>query len=62
MFGGLLDRTVKSVYACGEDIEILESFTFLGSVIIAAEDHAKKSLGALAQPQVSVQEDIGHNI
>ena len=33
MFGGLLDETVLSVYACGEDIEILENFTYLGSVV-----------------------------
>ena len=32
-FGGLLDDTVQSVHACGEDIEILESFTYLGSVV-----------------------------
>ena len=33
VFGGLLDETVQSVHACGEDIEILESFTYLGSVV-----------------------------
>ncbi|KAG0720034.1 DNA mismatch repair protein Mlh1 [Chionoecetes opilio] len=33
VFGGLLDETVESVYACGEDIEILESFTYLGSAV-----------------------------
>ena len=32
-FGGLLDDTVQSVYACGEDIEVLESFTYLGSAV-----------------------------
>ncbi len=32
-FGGLLDDTVQSVHACGEDIEVLESFTYLGSVV-----------------------------
>ena len=32
-FGGLLDDTVQSVQACGEDIEVLESFTYLGSVV-----------------------------
>ncbi len=31
--GGLLDDTVQSVHACGEDIEVLESFTYLGSVV-----------------------------
>ncbi|KAG0714334.1 putative uncharacterized transposon-derived protein F52C9.6 [Chionoecetes opilio] len=33
VFGGLLDETVQSVHACGEDIEILESFTYLGSAV-----------------------------
>ncbi len=32
-FGGLLDDTVQPVHACGEDIEVLESFTYLGSVV-----------------------------
>ncbi len=31
--GGLLGDTVQSVHACGEDIEVLESFTYLGSVV-----------------------------
>lgn len=29
--GGLLDDVMQSVHACGEDIEILESFIHLGS-------------------------------
>ena len=33
MFKGFLDGIVQSVHACGEDIEILESFAFLGSVV-----------------------------
>ncbi|KAG0710420.1 Regulator of nonsense transcripts 3A [Chionoecetes opilio] len=33
VFGGLLDETVQSVHVCGEDIEILESFTYLGSAV-----------------------------
>ena len=33
VFGGVLDETVHSVHACGEDIEILKSFTYLGSVV-----------------------------
>ena len=32
-FGGLLDDTVQSVLACGEDVEISENFTYLGSVV-----------------------------
>ena len=32
-FGGLLDEAVQSVQACGEDIEVLQRFTYLGSVI-----------------------------
>ncbi|KAG0712555.1 hypothetical protein GWK47_018223 [Chionoecetes opilio] len=33
VFGELLDEAVQSVHACGEDIEILESFTYLGSAV-----------------------------
>ncbi|KAG0716086.1 hypothetical protein GWK47_010475 [Chionoecetes opilio] len=33
VFGGYLDEAVQFVYACGEDIEILESFTYLNSRI-----------------------------
>ncbi|KAG0726190.1 hypothetical protein GWK47_037100 [Chionoecetes opilio] len=33
VFGGLQDDTVQSVHACSEDIEILESFTYLGSAV-----------------------------
>lgn len=32
-FGDLLDNAVESVHACGENIEVLESFTYLGSVV-----------------------------
>ena len=30
--GGVLDETVQSVHACGEDVEILKNFTYLDSV------------------------------
>ena len=33
MFPGLLDKAVQSVHACGEDTEILKSFTYLVSVV-----------------------------
>ncbi|KAG0713019.1 Protein fantom [Chionoecetes opilio] len=33
VFGGLLDEAVQSLHAGGEDIEILESFTYLGSTV-----------------------------
>ncbi|KAG0724267.1 putative uncharacterized transposon-derived protein F52C9.6 [Chionoecetes opilio] len=33
VFGDLLDEAVQSVHACGEDTEILESFTYLGSAV-----------------------------
>ena len=33
LFGGLLDETVLSVHVCGGNIEILENFTYLGSVM-----------------------------
>ena len=33
MFGRLLDKSVKSIHACGEDIDILDSFKYLESVV-----------------------------
>ena len=33
VFGGLLDEKLQSIHACGEDIDILDSFTYLGSVV-----------------------------
>lgn len=33
MFGGLLDATIWSVHACGEDVKISVSFTYSGSVV-----------------------------
>ena len=33
VFGGLLDETVQSVRACGEDIDVSENFIYLGSVV-----------------------------
>ena len=33
VFGGLLDETVQSIHACGEDIDILDSIKYLGSVV-----------------------------
>ena len=32
-FGGLLGEPVQSVRACGEDTDVTESFTYLGSVV-----------------------------
>lgn len=37
MPGSLLDGTVESIHACGEDIEILESATYLDSVMYERE-------------------------
>ncbi|KAG0695116.1 hypothetical protein GWK47_027046 [Chionoecetes opilio] len=49
VFGDLLDEAVQSVHACGEDIEILESFTYLGSTqSIMTAGHVKKPYGGLA--------------
>lgn len=31
VFGGLLDESVQSVHACGEDIDVFENFTYLGT-------------------------------
>ncbi len=50
MFGGLLNDTVQSVRACGEDVEISESFTYLGSVVHATVSLARKSYGGLVWP------------
>ena len=33
VFGSLLHETGQSIHACGEDIDILDSFTYLGSVV-----------------------------
>ena len=33
MFGGLLDETVQYIHACGEEIDILENFTYLVSIV-----------------------------
>ena len=33
VFRGVLDGTVQSAHACGEDIEILKTFTYLSSVV-----------------------------
>ena len=33
VFGGLLDETVQSIQSCSEDIDILDSFKYLGSVV-----------------------------
>ena len=29
VFGGILDETVQSVHACGEDMEILKNLTYI---------------------------------
>ena len=33
VFEGLLDETVQSIHVCDENIDILDSFTYLGSVV-----------------------------
>ena len=33
ILGGILYETVQSLYACGEHIDIVESFTYLDSVV-----------------------------
>ena len=33
VFGGLVDERGQSIHVCGEDIAILDSFTYLGSVV-----------------------------
>ena len=43
VLGGLLDETVQSIHACGVAIDILDSFTFLGTWSITMIDHVKKS-------------------
>ena len=53
VFGGVLDETVlQSVHACGENIEILKSFTYLGSVVIhndgGSSQEVTRRIGQLA--------------
>ena len=33
VFGGLLDDTAQSIHVCGKKIDILDSFTYIGSVV-----------------------------
>ena len=33
VFGGLLSETIQSIHACDEDIDILDCFTYLGSMV-----------------------------
>ena len=33
MFGSLLGETVQSIHACSEDIDVLDSFTYFGSMV-----------------------------
>ena len=33
VFGGLLGETVQSIHVCGEDINIMESFTYHNSLV-----------------------------
>lgn len=33
VFGGLMDETLRSVHACSKDLEILEYFAYLGSLV-----------------------------
>ena len=51
VFGDLLDETVQSLHACGEDIEILEIFTYFGCVVHNdGAGRARKLQGGLAKP------------
>ncbi len=46
--GGLLDDTVQSVHACGENIKVLESFSYLGTVvhkIVKSDQEAIRRIG-----------------
>ena len=33
VFGGFIGEKVQSIHVCGKDIDILESFAYLGSVV-----------------------------
>ena len=33
VFGGLVGETIQSIHACGEDIDILDNFKYLDSVV-----------------------------
>ena len=48
MFGGLLDETVHSIHAYSKNIDILDSFTYRGSMVHKMVAHIKKFYCGLA--------------
>ena len=52
MFGGLPNETVQYIHMCDKDIDILDSFKYLGSVVHNIGGSLKKSYSGLAWPMV----------
>lgn len=52
LFGDLLYGAVQSIYACGEEIEILEIFAYFGTTIQSILGLNGVSYGRLARPMV----------
>ena len=50
VFGGVLDETVQSVHECGENIEILKNFPYLGSVVHNDDGSIQEDTRRLAWP------------
>ncbi|XP_069987671.1 uncharacterized protein [Penaeus vannamei] len=48
-FADLLGKPARPVHTCGEDIEVTESFTYLGSVLVQ-KDQAMQSQAKLIMP------------
>ncbi|KAG0717153.1 hypothetical protein GWK47_055077 [Chionoecetes opilio] len=62
VFEGLIDETVQSVHACGEDIEISESFTYLGSAVQndgGSRQEVLQRIGIAHGLEAEDNEDIG---
>ena len=50
VFGDLLGETARFVYVCGEDIEISENFTNLGSVVLNDGGLSQEIIGIANYP------------
>ena len=60
-FGDLLGEPVQSVRACGEDIEVTESFTYLGSVVHnsgLSDQEVNRRIGLAAGVMNSLEKSI----
>ncbi|XP_069978500.1 uncharacterized protein [Penaeus vannamei] len=60
-FGGLLGEPVQSISACGEEIGVTESFTYLGSAVHASglsDREVSRQIGLAAEGMNSVNKTI----